>query len=241
MDNKLQDQFSSQLSLSSLNSQNLQRENSSKSNSNLNECRICFLTQNQEDILQNPCECKGSMSYVHQACLIRWLTQQNIRICELCKKPFTFQEKFIGMKGFLTKNFRYLFSDKKRLIKLGIYLIYLYLFGKRMIILFQYFKNYLVKYIFVAFKSKQSQNATIYQNSRLLDYNLLSRLEKLKLFIIRVLKILKFFYSVFIGVQLVYLGKNESHRIKKLIEFMINNAKEIKIQGGKALKSIEEQ
>jgi hypothetical protein len=45
----------------------------------IKECRICFTAasspsaQGELRMLTNPCACKGSLSYVHEACLIQWL------------------------------------------------------------------------------------------------------------------------------------------------------------------------
>jgi hypothetical protein len=88
------------------------------------------------------------MSFVHEACLVRWLTQQNIRICELCKQPFNFQEEFGSPWYIISKNLKYLISDKRRVLKLCIYSLYLYLFSKRFIILLKYFKHLLLKLCF---------------------------------------------------------------------------------------------
>jgi len=71
------------------------------------ECRICFsstvaLNGDEPDnlrsgsltrLLANPCSCKGSMSYVHELCLVKWLLAKNIRHCELCKGQFVVKEE----------------------------------------------------------------------------------------------------------------------------------------------------
>jgi hypothetical protein len=88
------------------------------------------------------------MSYVHEACLIKWLTQQNIRVCELCKSPFVLKEEFGSLTAVLKRNYDYLMADPKRIIKLGIYMLYLYLFGRRFIVTMKYFKT-LLKKLFV--------------------------------------------------------------------------------------------
>jgi hypothetical protein len=38
----------------------------------LPECRYCLSSENQVDMI-HPCACKGSSSYVHERCLVRWL------------------------------------------------------------------------------------------------------------------------------------------------------------------------
>ncbi len=40
-----------------------------------------------------PCFCSGSLKYVHQECLQRWIKSSDIKRCELCKYPFTMQAK----------------------------------------------------------------------------------------------------------------------------------------------------
>ena len=55
------------------------------------QCRICR-TGNEVDMLISPCDCKGSIQFVHPQCLVKWITytgrtsqspSQNKR-CELC-------------------------------------------------------------------------------------------------------------------------------------------------------------
>jgi len=58
---------------------------------NVNECRICFETNYEEELI-SPCNCCGSYKYVHQTCLNKW-RQENInneryRKCEVCKRDF---------------------------------------------------------------------------------------------------------------------------------------------------------
>ena len=47
-----------------------------------------------------PCFCAGSLKYVHQDCLQRWIKSSDIRRCELCKYTFTMESKVRG-KGLL--------------------------------------------------------------------------------------------------------------------------------------------
>ena len=46
---------------------------------------------------------------------------------------------------------------------------------------------------------------------------------------LKFLKVVKLLYSLFIGVQLVYLGYAEGTRVKSMILFMINNSKKLRI------------
>ena len=40
-----------------------------------------------------PCLCSGSLKYVHQDCLQRWIKSSDIKRCELCKFTFILQSK----------------------------------------------------------------------------------------------------------------------------------------------------
>lgn len=46
-------------------------------------CRICQTNTVNEDLI-SPCNCKGSLAYVHYSCLERWLNQSCRNYCELC-------------------------------------------------------------------------------------------------------------------------------------------------------------
>ncbi|KAJ8945748.1 hypothetical protein NQ318_012070 [Aromia moschata] len=46
-------------------------------------CRICHTTTPNECLI-SPCNCKGSLAYVHLSCLERWLNQSSRSYCELC-------------------------------------------------------------------------------------------------------------------------------------------------------------
>ena len=80
------------------------------------ECRVCFAAETHADeadpenlkserlrrLLFHPCKCKGSMSYIHELCLVKWLLARNIRHCELCKSTFTIKEE-VGSVWEITK------------------------------------------------------------------------------------------------------------------------------------------
>lgn len=54
-------------------------------------CKICFDDEKQEEII-SPCNCKGSMAYVHKSCLKEWLNvnKENDKYftCSECKSPY---------------------------------------------------------------------------------------------------------------------------------------------------------
>lgn len=55
-------------------------------------CRICHESDSISPLL-TPCTCSGSLRYVHEMCLIQWLTASETSSCELCKFPFIMQSK----------------------------------------------------------------------------------------------------------------------------------------------------
>ena len=70
----------SQISLSS---------NSSKSTGEyLDICRICHCEGTIDEPLISPCLCLGTMRYLHQSCLQRWIKSAGVKSCELCKFDF---------------------------------------------------------------------------------------------------------------------------------------------------------
>ncbi|EPS64281.1 hypothetical protein M569_10499, partial [Genlisea aurea] len=53
-------------------------------------CRICRSSGDADNPLRYPCACSGSIKFVHQDCLLQWLSHSNARQCEVCKHPFAF-------------------------------------------------------------------------------------------------------------------------------------------------------
>nr|CAD1831785.1 unnamed protein product [Ananas comosus var. bracteatus] len=53
-------------------------------------CRICRNPGDAENPLRYPCACSGSIKFVHQECLLQWLSHSNARQCEVCKHVFSF-------------------------------------------------------------------------------------------------------------------------------------------------------
>lgn len=46
-------------------------------------CRICRTSGEDGSPLYYPCACSGSIKYVHQECLLQWLSHSNARHCEV--------------------------------------------------------------------------------------------------------------------------------------------------------------
>lgn len=57
-------------------------------------CRICRGEGSEEDQLFYPCKCSGSIKFVHQSCLVEWLSHSQKKYCELCKTPFRFTKLY---------------------------------------------------------------------------------------------------------------------------------------------------
>ena len=57
-------------------------------------CRICRGEGSLEEPLFYPCKCSGSIKFVHQNCLMEWLSHSQKKHCELCKTPFRFTKLY---------------------------------------------------------------------------------------------------------------------------------------------------
>lgn len=57
-------------------------------------CRICRGEASEEQPLFYPCKCSGSIKFVHQECLMEWLSHSQKKYCELCKTPFRFTKLY---------------------------------------------------------------------------------------------------------------------------------------------------
>ncbi|KAJ5295334.1 hypothetical protein N7508_010155 [Penicillium antarcticum] len=60
----------------------------------LDTCRICHGEATDEEPLFYPCKCSGSIKFVHQICLVEWLSHSQKKHCELCKTPFRFTKLY---------------------------------------------------------------------------------------------------------------------------------------------------
>ncbi|KAF2453951.1 hypothetical protein BDY21DRAFT_366660 [Lineolata rhizophorae] len=57
-------------------------------------CRICRGEGTAEEPLFYPCRCSGSIKFVHQECLMEWLSHSQKKYCELCKTSFRFTKLY---------------------------------------------------------------------------------------------------------------------------------------------------
>ncbi|KAL9582421.1 MAG: hypothetical protein Q9212_003311 [Teloschistes hypoglaucus] len=60
----------------------------------IDTCRICRAEASAEEPLFYPCKCSGSIKFVHQNCLMEWLSHSQKKHCELCKTPFRFTKLY---------------------------------------------------------------------------------------------------------------------------------------------------
>lgn len=54
------------------------------------QCRFCFEQTKKNDPLITPCSCQGSLKYIHQSCIDKWVltkygTHVAVAYCEICK------------------------------------------------------------------------------------------------------------------------------------------------------------
>ena len=63
-------------------------------------CRICFETTNQNEML-SPCDCSGTMAYIHSNCLKNWIQTKNEVICDICKQKWRGVTIFTKNKNFI--------------------------------------------------------------------------------------------------------------------------------------------
>ncbi|KAH6693436.1 E3 ubiquitin-protein ligase MARCH6 [Plectosphaerella plurivora] len=70
------------------------RLRSSDNNADPDTCRICRGEATEDEPLFYPCKCSGSIKYVHQDCLMEWLSHSQKKHCELCKTPFRFTKLY---------------------------------------------------------------------------------------------------------------------------------------------------
>lgn len=57
-------------------------------------CRICRGEGTTAEPLFYPCKCSGSIKFVHQECLMEWLSHSQKKYCELCKTSFRFTKLY---------------------------------------------------------------------------------------------------------------------------------------------------
>jgi hypothetical protein len=111
------------------------------------------------------------------------------------------KEEFGSLSAILRRNYNYLMSDPKRIIKLGIYLLYLYLFGRRFILTMKYFKSLLKKlFIVVSLNSLigHAKGQSGFGAQKAME-TLTAQTSHMKSIVQKLLRLLQFVYNLFIS------------------------------------------
>ena len=87
------------------------------------ECRICRGEGEENNPLYVPCDCRGSIRYCHEDCLVRWLDHSGKDRCELCGVEFAFAPVYaegapdrLPMSQLLSAGVQYLYASLLPLI-----------------------------------------------------------------------------------------------------------------------------
>ena len=117
----------------------------------MQECRYCLFSDNKLNDLIDPCNCRGSMKYVHEKCLIDWIInnnkesrykfedkmQINLLNCEICHFDMKYIKEYEnGIVISLIKTVSNMMSSVKKLSILLLHSTFLILFAKRLRIVF---------------------------------------------------------------------------------------------------------
>lgn len=77
-------------------------------------CRICYEEDETESKLLNPCACSGTIGYIHEHCLKKWIKTKQLTIsnykCELCHKKLMLKKIFVEEKFKLFGNHKYCYG-----------------------------------------------------------------------------------------------------------------------------------
>src|ERR1700761_3179353 len=74
-----------------------------------NECRVCFETTDQ-NLIVSPCDCRGSMAYIHFQCLKNCIEKSGQQKCGICGQNWfgiEFVKKRKGFTDFLEEEKKY--------------------------------------------------------------------------------------------------------------------------------------
>ena len=71
----------------------IKEENEIKEDEPEKICRICYDLSSPEELF-NPCHCDGSIKYVHQSCLEKWIKISKNEVCQQCKHKYKFETKY---------------------------------------------------------------------------------------------------------------------------------------------------
>jgi hypothetical protein len=126
-------------------------------------------------------------------------------------------------------------TSKRRLIKVIIYAIYLYLFFKRFAFALKYFRNVLRNLLSSWIEKLSFSGSVLGLHKRLAGKkeNVSPRILLLLKMITKVKKVTLFLYNVFIFVQLCCIGYAETFRLKSILAAMLNSVKTLRIKDKK--------
>ena len=57
-------------------------------------CRVCHCEAEEDRPLFYPCNCSGSIKFIHEDCLVEWLRVSKKETCELCGQQFKFNKVY---------------------------------------------------------------------------------------------------------------------------------------------------
>uniref|UniRef100_A0A8C4S3H6 Membrane associated ring-CH-type finger 1 n=1 Tax=Erpetoichthys calabaricus TaxID=27687 RepID=A0A8C4S3H6_ERPCA len=84
--------------------------------------RICDCEGDDDNPLLTPCRCTGTVRFVHQLCLQKWIKTSNIRCCELCKYTFIMETKVKPL--YKWEKFNITRNEWKKIIKtIAVYIV----------------------------------------------------------------------------------------------------------------------
>jgi len=97
----------------------------------MEKCKICH---DEIPPFVSPCDCKGSIKYIHQECLERWVNTSLNEVCPECKQRYSSKKIYNGFlyqgcgEDIETYKTKYLFYYKLPLIVISIMLFFAKLF-----------------------------------------------------------------------------------------------------------------
>jgi len=96
-------------------------------------CRFCLEPPTDvSNPLISPCPCKGTVEFVHRACLYRWMftdTDEGNLVCSICKTPFL-EEHLPSLEVIPPKNRLYFFLDNSTAFLLVAHYIICFILSK---------------------------------------------------------------------------------------------------------------
>ncbi|XP_017089224.2 E3 ubiquitin-protein ligase MARCHF11 [Drosophila bipectinata] len=64
-------------------------------------CRICRWNRSDMEIISCPCNCRGSVGFIHLKCLKRWIMHRRDNRCEVCNAVYDISEERVSLKQML--------------------------------------------------------------------------------------------------------------------------------------------